>query len=143
MPQIAEALGAALLIAILYMQSKHGLELLELIDSGYFYNYRMKGGSIFAFMASKYLVDVSHYCLLIFLYCVMVYGLGFSIRNTWPLILPWIFFDPFFVYLFTFIFSSYNDAKQRLQMFFGIVQILTFSVLVVVPAVFSTALDGS
>ena len=110
MPQIAEALGAAMLIAMLYVKSKDCLELLELIDSGYFYNYRMKGGSILSFMTSKYLIDVSHNCLLISLYCIMVFLLGFSIRHTWPLILTWIFCDPFFGYLFTFIFSSYNDA---------------------------------
>ena len=107
---IVEALGVALLVCILYIEQSAISELLSLLESGFFTEYRMKGGSIAAFMLSRYVIDVFYNAMLIFMYCIFVYGLGFELRHSWPDIILWIIFNPFVGYTLAFAYAQYIDA---------------------------------
>jgi hypothetical protein len=141
-PQIVETFGVGLLLAISFIQRRSAKELLDQIESGYFFQYKLKGGSTFIFMLSRYIIDVFHNLTLMLLTNAMVYAIGLSVPGTHLATALWVLFDPFFVYFFVFFFVEYTASKARLLTLFNAFQSVAFMTVILIPSSYSFVFQG-
>ena len=113
MPEIAEVYGVALSASMTFLMVRHAESFSRLVGSRYFEKYRLKGGSISAFLVAKYTTDLLQNLMLCVIFFVLAALNGIINLPILQPVVIWAFLNPFMIYQIVFISSRFFNTTER------------------------------